>query len=175
MTLYCRYFTSTKKQQKSSTEYDESISDCESESSASEDKQMDHFLKIRNRINTNFSNVEWDIPRTPYDFIKQYELMYLTQKPKESSTNALNNCECATCIKCGGRGGKTNKFSVKDFVKCGAQGYVGHSDKNLEDESVQPSPIWCLDYLENLIVVGCANGRIEFWEGTLGKLKVIKS
>lgn len=33
-------------------------------------------------------------------------------------------------------------------------------------------PIWSMDYLDNLIVVGCANGQIEFWEGTTGRLKV---
>lgn len=33
-------------------------------------------------------------------------------------------------------------------------------------------PIWSMDYLDNLIVVGCANGQIEFWEGTSGRLKV---
>lgn len=35
------------------------------------------------------------------------------------------------------------------------------------------SPIWCLDYLDNLIVIGCADGRLEFWEATTGNLKVI--
>lgn len=34
------------------------------------------------------------------------------------------------------------------------------------------APIWCLDYLDNLIVIGCADGRMEFWEGTTGTLKV---
>lgn len=34
------------------------------------------------------------------------------------------------------------------------------------------SPIWCLDYMDNLIVIGCADGKIEFWESTTGTLKV---
>nr|CAD7460238.1 unnamed protein product [Timema tahoe] len=33
-------------------------------------------------------------------------------------------------------------------------------------------PIWCVDCEENLIVVGCANGRLEFWEGSTGTFKV---
>lgn len=33
-------------------------------------------------------------------------------------------------------------------------------------------PIWCLDYMDNLIVIGCADGKIEFWESTTGTLKV---
>lgn len=35
------------------------------------------------------------------------------------------------------------------------------------------SPIWCLDYLDNLIVIGCADGRLEFWEASTGNLKCV--
>nr|XP_050850645.1 sterol regulatory element-binding protein cleavage-activating protein [Vespula vulgaris]XP_050850646.1 sterol regulatory element-binding protein cleavage-activating protein [Vespula vulgaris]XP_050850647.1 sterol regulatory element-binding protein cleavage-activating protein [Vespula vulgaris]XP_050850648.1 sterol regulatory element-binding protein cleavage-activating protein [Vespula vulgaris]XP_050850650.1 sterol regulatory element-binding protein cleavage-activating protein [Vespula vulga len=35
------------------------------------------------------------------------------------------------------------------------------------------SPIWCMDYQENLIVVGCSNGSLEFWEGTTGRFKCL--
>lgn len=41
-------------------------------------------------------------------------------------------------------------------------------DKALNDVPT----IWCMDYQENLIVIGCANGSLEFWEGTTGKFKV---
>lgn len=34
------------------------------------------------------------------------------------------------------------------------------------------SQIWCIDYLDNLIVAGCADGRLEFWEVNTSKLKV---
>lgn len=34
------------------------------------------------------------------------------------------------------------------------------------------SAVWCLDYMDNLIVIGCADGKIEFWESTTGTLKV---
>ncbi|EDS26315.1 conserved hypothetical protein [Culex quinquefasciatus] len=40
-------------------------------------------------------------------------------------------------------------------------------------KSYQTSPIWCLDFLDNLIVIGCADGRLEFWDGTTGNLKGI--
>lgn len=35
------------------------------------------------------------------------------------------------------------------------------------------SPIWSLDFIDNLIVIGCADGRCEFWEGTTGNFKCI--
>jgi hypothetical protein len=37
----------------------------------------------------------------------------------------------------------------------------------------QKPPIWCLDCHENLVAIGCANGRLEFWEGTTGTFKVV--
>lgn len=38
----------------------------------------------------------------------------------------------------------------------------------------QRHQIWCLDFVDNLIAVGCADGRLEFWEGSTGKEKVRK-
>lgn len=48
--------------------------------------------------------------------------------------------------------------------------------KTLDDGQVvkkrfNTSPVWCLDYFDNLIAVGCANGRIELWESPAGCLK----
>lgn len=40
---------------------------------------------------------------------------------------------------------------------------------------ISTSPIWCLDYLDNLLCIGCADGRLEFWEGITGKFKVINT
>lgn len=39
--------------------------------------------------------------------------------------------------------------------------------------TVAMSAIWCLDYMDNLIAIGCADGKIEFWESTTGTLKVL--
>lgn len=43
---------------------------------------------------------------------------------------------------------------------------------NYRKRCKEPSPIWCLDYYEGLIAVGCGDGRIELWESTTGLLKV---
>lgn len=34
------------------------------------------------------------------------------------------------------------------------------------------SQIWCLDFVNNIIGIGCSNGNLEFWEGTSAKFKV---
>lgn len=46
-----------------------------------------------------------------------------------------------------------------------------NTDRTIQSSHVA-SAIWCMDYQENLIVVGCANGSLEFWEGTTGRFKV---
>lgn len=33
-------------------------------------------------------------------------------------------------------------------------------------------PIWCIDCKNNLVVLGCVDGCLEFWECLTGKLKV---
>lgn len=61
--------------------------------------------------------------------------------------------------------------------KVNSSGLVDSISSLSTDRTVQimhsVSPIWCMDYQENLIVVGCANGSLEFWEGTTGRFKVI--
>lgn len=46
------------------------------------------------------------------------------------------------------------------------------SENPAPQKKPEVSPIWCLDYTDNLIVIGCADGKIEFWESTTGTLKV---
>jgi len=39
---------------------------------------------------------------------------------------------------------------------------------------VEPTPnIWCLDLHDGLIVAGCSDGTVEFWDSTKGTLKYI--
>lgn len=38
--------------------------------------------------------------------------------------------------------------------------------------AVSESPVWCMDFCNDLIILGCADGRLEFWEASTGKLIV---
>lgn len=49
---------------------------------------------------------------------------------------------------------------------------VKSANIKLREKERNLSPIWCLDYVDYLIVIGCADGRLEFWEGITGNLKV---
>lgn len=60
--------------------------------------------------------------------------------------------------------------------KSWSEGDFSLSDTSLNDSSsgeLSPSPIWCLACRGNLIIAGCGNGKIEFWDSTTGALKCL--
>lgn len=46
------------------------------------------------------------------------------------------------------------------------------SKKISENEICVNSQIWCVDCNENVVVVGCADGSLQFWDMYKGILKV---
>ncbi|KAL0902641.1 hypothetical protein ABMA27_000465 [Loxostege sticticalis] len=38
---------------------------------------------------------------------------------------------------------------------------------------ITESPVWCMDFCNDLIILGCADGRIEFWEASSGKFMCV--
>ena len=106
---------------------------------------------LRPNMNTKFSsnNFASCIPRQSdyehgYDFGEQYKQLF--EEHKDSNEQASK-------------------------IELNAGQYVISSDKTCQ-QAYEVSSIWCMDYQENLIVTGCANGSLEFWEGTTGKFKV---
>lgn len=98
----------------------------------------------RRRINTNFSNAKLN-----------------ATAPCESSRYNFDAYFSTHC-KCGKSGCES----------CGKSWLMRRQQTRDGDDFDVGVPIWSMDYMDNLIVVGCANGQIEFWEGTTGNLKV---
>ncbi|CAH4038841.1 unnamed protein product [Pieris brassicae] len=46
-------------------------------------------------------------------------------------------------------------------------------NEDCKAKPIKESPVWSMDYCNDLIILGCADGRLEFWEATSGKLKCI--
>lgn len=46
------------------------------------------------------------------------------------------------------------------------------SNMDWRGKAVRESPVWCMDFCNDLIILGCADGRLEFWEASTGKLMV---
>ena len=112
------------------------------------------FPDLRSTINTRFASAKLDRGTRNYengfDFGDKYRQIFAEHKRlREELEKKEGDCWFGGC-------------EVTDSPTS-----VGSSRVALEI-----SPIWCMDYLENLIVVGCANGTLEFWEGTTGKFKV---
>lgn len=43
---------------------------------------------------------------------------------------------------------------------------------NWKGKAIRESPVWCMDFCNDLIILGCSDGRLEFWEASSGKLMV---
>lgn len=43
---------------------------------------------------------------------------------------------------------------------------------NWKGKAIRESPVWCMDFCDDLIILGCSDGRLEFWEASSGKLMV---
>ncbi|KAL0277128.1 UNVERIFIED_CONTAM: hypothetical protein PYX00_004516 [Menopon gallinae] len=71
-----------------------------------------------------------------------------------------NHKRCSLPVNCENLNGLTQSY-VNDLFM--------NSDGN--DGKSEIPPVWCLDCFDNLIVVGCSNGRLEFWDSLTAKLK----
>lgn len=195
--MVCRYFGGISKTTDLSVDYDDSmLSDYESGSPPSRDENSMSFPSLQKKINTNFTNLKLEpVNQTKkgcYDFGDHYRQLYLNHDPHDvvvrhrnsnnsNFSNAVNTTDTAKWI--------INQASVnllgeqQQFVEMRTRhrnssiGERSPTIANSQNNSMGTHngvvpPIWCIDYMDNLIVLGCANGRLEFWEGTTGKLKV---
>ncbi|XP_072931147.1 sterol regulatory element-binding protein cleavage-activating protein [Epargyreus clarus] len=46
-------------------------------------------------------------------------------------------------------------------------------DSGWRGRPIRESPVWCMDFCNDLIILGCADGRLEFWEASSGKLMCV--
>lgn len=121
------------------------------------------FPDLRSSINTKFSTMSYNSKQTNYengfDYGDGYKEIFQQYKTpinvihKWGSNEHINK-----------NTGKLNKHNLTD------------SATSLDtDKTVQLAhniaPIWCVDYQDNIIAVGCGNGVLEFWEGTTGRFK----
>lgn len=142
------------------------------------------FPMLMHKINTNFSqstNAHGNSPITKTDFDNSYRYFYSNhnyeEKVKQKDEDRKNSASDIV------------KYNSKDVLRttCNRdRSYLDFSDSS-EPMSFKRqsdncdkfsdcglSQIWCIDYLDNLIVAGCADGRLEFWEVNTNKLKVRK-
>lgn len=137
------------------------------------------FPKLMNKINTDFSYSQQyysSSPTSKTDFDKSYDYFYTNHHHGMKNDNRKVGVGAADNVK---RNSKdvsrtngdleNNSFDSSDSSKASFNRQLSDCDK-FSDYGI--SQIWCIDYLNNLIVAGCADGRLEFWEVNTNKLKV---
>uniref|UniRef100_A0A182JU38 Sterol regulatory element-binding protein cleavage-activating protein n=1 Tax=Anopheles christyi TaxID=43041 RepID=A0A182JU38_9DIPT len=151
-------------------------------------------FKLKKKLHFNFSSLDSSLVANSqaadtklFDFQAQYERFFTPWSPPISST----------AVTTGGGCDLRNRFAPNGPVSSWSESNAPTEDQTsnshwiarpttLSNECPQPpgspkqtapqhhvSPIWCLDFLDNLIVIGCADGRLEFWEGSSGSFKCI--
>lgn len=115
---------------------------------------------LRPAINIKFSNMKYSpIQKNAdrgFDYGEQYKQIFEDHRKLKE----LHRCDDMK---------QRNQSSSK--VNKLANSVISLNADKISQTSYVPQ-IWCIDYQENLIVVGCANGTLEFWEGTTGRFKV---
>lgn len=121
------------------------------------------FPDFRPLINTKFSvspvpkqNKNYD---NGFDYGDNYKQLF-DQHIK--TLNDIDKCASSEYLT-----GSTSTLNNNDFLTDSATSL----NTNRTTQSYNIAPIWCIDYQDNIIVVGCANGALEFWEGATGLFK----
>lgn len=141
------------------------LSDYESGSPPSRDELLTTFPSFQHKINTNFSGLRLQpisfekLQSNKYDFGEEYRQLYLDHGHYRRVQNRRR--DTMRWVQVQREFNEELDDRRKDRMR-GKEGGVG----------VGVSPIWCMDFVDNLVVLGCADGRLEFWEGLTGKLKV---
>lgn len=166
------------------TDYeDNNLSDYESGSPPSRDECWPLFPSVQHKINVNFSNFKYspvanNKDSTKFDFGEDYRELYKNYDRELRMRHKTNETsKWVTCQRSIENNPVSDEMGIPKTRSCEKLNPNGVNCKsmNLRNDfaAIRNSPVWCLDYLDNLIVIGCANGRLEFWEGTTGELKVI--
>uniref|UniRef100_A0A182W1M5 Sterol regulatory element-binding protein cleavage-activating protein n=1 Tax=Anopheles minimus TaxID=112268 RepID=A0A182W1M5_9DIPT len=149
-------------------------------------------FKLRKKLHFNFSSLDSSTASSQasdsklFDFQAQYERFFTSCPPAPSPQLTSSSGSDLR-----------NRFAPNGTLAGWTDGGVPQEEQTsnshwiarpttLSNECPQPpgsprqtaqqhhvSPIWCLDFLDNLIVIGCADGRLEFWEGSSGSFKCI--
>ncbi|XP_011494739.1 PREDICTED: sterol regulatory element-binding protein cleavage-activating protein [Ceratosolen solmsi marchali] len=130
------------------------------------------FPDLRPSINTKFTSnnfisnsLQQKNYKCGFDFGDQYKQIF-----NEHRKSTIGSGEMCSAPNNEGLSNSLPKLGLINDLTDSANSLS--TDKTLQIK-YEVSSIWCMDYQENLIVIGCANGSLEFWEGTTGKFKCL--
>uniref|UniRef100_A0A182Q249 Sterol regulatory element-binding protein cleavage-activating protein n=1 Tax=Anopheles farauti TaxID=69004 RepID=A0A182Q249_9DIPT len=157
-------------------------------------------FKLKKKLHFNFSSLDSSLSPgggaptqtdpALLDFSAQYERFFTPVVPTGSAASGNTGCDLRNRFTPNGTvgGWKVGGTLVAEEHTAALNSHWVARPTSLSAECPRPpgsprqpagapqhdvSPIWCLDFLDNLIVIGCADGRLEFWEGSSGSFKCI--
>ena len=167
-------------------DYENTLSDYESDSELADSPSC-----LKDKINFNFADIKYNSSKNKakFDFTEHYRLLYQSDTNNKIARVRWRNRKTVS------QGDSESGPDKQELRNCSdeyqnvartlsdsglnASGRVIGTEENKSiSGSVsdsKPSPIWCVDYLDDLVALGCADGHLEFWEGTTGKFKVMSS
>lgn len=86
------------------------------------------------------------------------EEIFIFNSSENSVTPDRNRCNNKLTL-------SDNRLTVDEDV-----GETIGSNLDWRAKSIKESPVWCMDFCNDLIILGCSDGRLEFWEASSGKL-----
>lgn len=135
--------------------------------------KIDNFPKISRNINTDFSNSPQMSPKSKVDFDKSYYYFYSNHNfDAQLKMDNINNISNTVKSRSKDNTRTNNSLESDCLIDCNNSNSELFT-RQCSECDIELSQIWCVDYLDNLIVAGCADGRLEFWEVNTNKLKVI--
>ncbi|XP_037299802.1 sterol regulatory element-binding protein cleavage-activating protein [Manduca sexta] len=131
---------------------------------------------------------------TKYDFAKNYRLLYWNDQYDTSyNTKETNDTTDFKNVNSSAKESELNK-DIFVFSNSKAEGSVRKNKNKMcngepyrtddcdisavdnvdwRGKAIRESPVWCMDFCIDLIILGCADGRLEFWEASSGKLMCV--
>lgn len=147
-------------------------------------QQQSNQVRLRNNLNFDFQSSRLrngggggcssgDDETIKHEFQKSYEKYFEIIPTKLSSNDHEMMNSSSTSID----GKHVSYYSANKSSSSSnnALNRINSSDSvnYMQQQNMKSSPIWSLDFIDNLIVIGCADGRLEFWEGTTGSLRTV--
>ncbi|XP_052246747.1 sterol regulatory element-binding protein cleavage-activating protein-like [Dreissena polymorpha] len=157
-------------------------------------EKFEHFPDLRSTIDTNFSAM-FSMPRQQIDRKGEGE--------KDESSSSFSQSDISEHFSnISDKSVNSSGFNFEDSFKETYEEHKKYYMESQQDEDARiferranrskswsegdpmgdssitelpPAPIWSLTCRGNLVVVGCGNGKIEFWDPTNGSLKCVYS
>lgn len=125
--------------------------------------EVDRNVRLRSSLKFDFQSAR----KSQNDFDSMNEFQKSYDKYFEPKDSVSVKDESATSVNVKSSTSINSIASLRSYYN--SNGSINHSGSS----KTYSSPIWALDFIDNLIAIGCADGRLEFWEGTTGSIKCI--